>query len=177
MSYEEFWSHARRCAQQPSSVPSSKSAYQNQYLECTLQRGQCLIPLSAVEEVVPPPHRFARLPLSPRWMPGVVAWHGETIAVVCLNAYLSGGDDTPRSEGMLLIARSSDVVVGLYVVDIGLTTTVEFEQLAPSPAPSMVYTPTRAGVVQGVHAEMPVLDVSALLSDVVQQIGAAAYHV
>jgi len=41
----------------------------------------------------------------------------------------------------------------------------------------MLYTPTQAGVVKGVYAEVPVLDVSALLSDVTQQIGMAAYHV
>lgn len=173
---EEFWGYARQRAREASSVPSSENVYQNQYLECTLRRGQCLIPLSAIEEVVPPPHHFAHLPLSPRWMPGVTAWHGETIAVVHLDGYLSGTDSS-LSEGILLIARHTDITVGLYVVDIGLTTTVEFEELAHSPAPSMVYTPTRAGVVQGVHAEMPVLDVFALLSDIVQQIGAAAYHV
>lgn len=175
MSDEEFWGYARQRA--ASSVPSSEnSAYRNHYLACTLQRGQCLIPLHAIEEVVPSPHYFTHLPLSPRWMPGIISRHGETIAVVHLDRYLSGLD-APLSEGVLLITRHTDVVIGFYVVDIGLTTTVEFEQLTPSPALSMVYTPTRAGVVQGVHAEMPVLDVFALLSDIVQQIGAAAYHV
>jgi hypothetical protein len=46
----------------------------------------------------------------------------------------------------------------------------------PSIGPTVFYTPIRAGVIRGVYAEEAVLDVSALLPDVVQQIGMAAYY-
>lgn len=177
ISDEEFWQYARARANEDASAPSSsENTRPDQYLECELRRGNCLVPLRAIEEVVPPPHRFALLPQVPGWMPGVAAWRGETIAVVNLDMYLSG-IDAPSSGGILLITRHTELIIGLYVPSVGLTTTIEFQQVAPSTGPSMLYTPTRAGVVKGVYAEVPVLDVPALLSDVAQQIGMAAYHV
>jgi hypothetical protein len=77
---------------------------------------------------------------------------------------------------MLLVANYRDITVGLLVPGIGLTTTVQFEQLNLSTGTTVSYTPIRAGVIKGVYAEKPVLDVSALLPDVVQQIGMAAYY-
>lgn len=174
---EEFWQYARARANEDASDPSSSERSRpDQYLECELRRGNCLVPLCAIEEVVPPPHRIALLPLVPRWMPGVAAWRRETIAVVNLDMYLSG-IDAPSTEGILLITRHTELIIGLCVPAVGLTTTIEFQQVAPSIGPSMLYTPTRAGVVKGVYAEVPVLDVPALLSDIAQQIGMAAYHV
>jgi chemotaxis signal transduction protein len=174
---EEFWQYARaRADEEASDPPSGESSHPDQYLECELRRGNCLVPLHTIEEVVAPPHRIALLPLTPLWMPGVAAWRGETIAVVNLDMYLSG-IHTPSSGGFLLITRHTELIIGLYVPAVGLTTTIEFEQVAPSIGSSMLYTPTRAGVVKGVYAEVPILDVPALLSDVTQQIGMAAYHV
>ncbi len=175
---EEFWQYARvRANEEASNPPSGESSHPDQYLECELRRGNCLVPLRTIEEVVPPPHRIALLPLTPRWMAGVAAWRGETIAVVNLDMYLSG-IDAPSSGGYLLITRHTELIIGLYVPAVGLTTTIEFDVLyRPPTGPSMLYTPTRAGVVKGVYAEVPVLDVPALLSDVTQQIGMAAYHV
>jgi hypothetical protein len=77
---------------------------------------------------------------------------------------------------MLLIANYMHITVGLLVPDIGLTTTVQFEQVEPPAGPTVFYTPIRSGVIRGVYAEEPVLDVSALLPDVVQQIGMAGYY-
>jgi chemotaxis signal transduction protein len=175
MSDDDFWNYARERAGIVSSVASSKEGSLDQYLECELSRGNCLIPLKSTVEVVPPPHRFARLPINPHWMPGLVAWRGEIIAVIDLDMYLYGMDVSP-AEAMLLVTEHNELVVGLLVPGIGLTTTIQFEQMAPSTGPSMLYTPTRAGVAKGVYAEAPVLDVPALLTDVVQQIGMAAYH-
>jgi len=108
-------------------------------------------------------------------MCGLVAWRGEAIAVIDLDMYLSGVNVSPL-DGMLLVINHADLTVGLLVPGVGLTTTVQFEQMNLSTGPSVFYTPMRAGVVRGIYAEEPVLDVSALLPDVVQQIGMAAHY-
>jgi chemotaxis signal transduction protein len=169
MSDEEFWDYARKQADASSRFSSQEKNYQDQYLECELSRGNCLIPLKTIVEVVPPPHRFTQLPVTPGWMLGLVAWCGEAIPVIDLDMYLCGVNASPLN-GMLLVTSHADATVGLLVPGIGLTTTVQFEQMNPSTKPSMFYTPMRAGVVRGVYAEEPVLDILALLPDVVQQI-------
>jgi chemotaxis signal transduction protein len=175
MSDDEFWNYARERASVVSPSASREEDYQDHYLECDLSRGSCLIPLEAIVEVVPPPHRFAILPVTPAWVRGIVAWRGETIGVIDLDRYLYGIGATPF-DGMLLVTNYADLTVGLLVPGVGLTTTVRFEQMMLFTGPSMFYTPMRAGVVRGVYAEAPVLDVSALLPDVVQQIGMAAHY-
>jgi hypothetical protein len=95
--------------------------------------------------------------------------------LIDLDMYLCGVSSS-RLSGMLLIAHYSDITVGLLVPGIGLTTTVQFEQVHPSTGPTVFYTPIKAGVMKGVYAEEPVLDVSALLPDVVQQIRMSAHH-
>ncbi len=175
MSDEEFWNYAHKQAGIISQDSSQEKDRQDQYLECKLCWGNCLISLTAIIEVVPPPHRFAQLPVIPGWMRGLVAWRGEAIAVIDLDMYLCGVNASPL-DGMLLMANHAGVTVGLLVPDIGLTTTVQFEQMNLSAGPSVFYAPIRAGVVRGIYAEEPVLDVSALLPDVVQQIGMAAHY-
>lgn len=172
----EFWERARAQAAEASTVLStSESPGLNQYLECGLRRGKCFVPLHAIEGVIPASSLLARLPFAPRWMPSVLAWRGEIAAVVNLDEYLSD-IDTPFSGGTLLIARHPEYVVGLRVPEVGLTTTIEFEQLAPAITPSTLYTPTRADVVKGLYTGCPVLDVAALLRDVTLQIEMAAHH-
>jgi chemotaxis signal transduction protein len=104
-----------------------------------------------------------------------MAWRGEAVAVIDLDMFLCGVIESPL-DGMLLMVNHADVMVGLLVPSVGLTTTVQFEQVNPSTGPSMFYTPLRAGVVRGIYAEAPVLDVTALLPDLVQQIGMAAHY-
>ena len=172
---EEFWNYARAQADLVPQISSQERNYQDQHLECELSQGNCLIPLKAIVEVMPPPHRYTQLPLIPSWMRGLVAWRGEAIPLIDLDMYLCGVSAF-RLDGMLLVANYTDITVGLLVPSIGLTTTVQFEQVNPSTGPTVFYTPIRAGVIRGVYAEEPVLDVSALLPDVVQQIGMAAYY-
>lgn len=103
---------------------------------------------------------MALLPATPQWMPGIVAWRGETIAVVDLDAYLlltsgqTGDRDNPAwgagkvwteggrpdpfadpsNEGMLLIAklvRDGDLALGLLVPSIEeQTTSLQSEEMA-----------------------------------------------
>ena len=171
----EFWNYARVQAGIVQQIAPHERNYQVQHLECELSRGNCLIPLKAIVEVMPSTHQFTRLPLVPTWMRGLVAWRGEVIPLIDLDMYLCGVSAS-RLAGMLLVANYMDITVGLLVPGIGLTTTVQFEQLNPSTGTTISYTPIRAGVIQGVYAEKPVLDVSTLLPDVVQQIGMAAYY-
>jgi len=174
MADEEFWNYARAYADTVPQISSQESNYQDQHLECELSHGNCLIPLKAIVEVLPSPQQNTHLPLAPTWMCGLIAWRGETIPMIDLDMYLCGVSSS-RLSGMLLIAKHSDITVGLLVPGIGLTTTVQFEQVHPSIGPTVFYTPIRAGVIRGVYAEEPVLDVSALLPDVVRQIGMTAY--
>jgi len=175
MADEEFWNYARAHADTVPRISSQESNYQDQHLKCELSRGNCLIPLKAIAEVLPYSQQYTHLPLAPTWMCGLVTWRGEAIPLIDLDMYLCGVRSS-RLSGMLLIANYSDITVGLLVPDIGLTTTVQFEQVHPSIGPTVFYTPIRAGVIRGVYAEEPVLDVSALLPDVVQQIGMATYY-
>ena len=182
MTDEEFWQFARlEAAKVSPGVPDSDSSGASQYLECELQRGKCYAPLYAIESVIPASSSLARLPFAPRWLPGVMAWRGEIVAVVNLDEYLSGLE-TPFSGGMLLVARHPQCVIGLRVPGVGLTTSIEFEQLAPAaqePAAEesgrepTVYTVERAGVITGLYTGCPVRNVEALVRDVTLQIGMA----
>jgi chemotaxis signal transduction protein len=158
MSDEEFWNYARQRASVASRISFPEQDDQDQYLECKLSSGYCLLPLRAIIEVVPPPHRFARLPSTPGWMCGIAAWHGETIAVIDLDLYLSGtGNSSP--DAMLLVASHAELTIGLLVPGIGQTTTVQLEQMMPAT--------TQEGVVRGIYNGRTVLDAPALLSGVV----------
>lgn len=176
MTDEEFWQRARTQATEATLRSPSESAALHQYLECELERGTCFVPLRAVEAVIPASSPLARLPFSPRWLQGVQAWRGEIVAVVGLDQYLSG-IETAASGGMLLIARHPECVIGLRVPGVGLTTSIEPEQLAPASSPSPLYSPARVAVIQGMYNGCPVLDIAALLADVAFQIEMAAHHV
>ncbi len=170
MADEEFWNYARMHANAVSPVSPEKSNYQDQHLECKLSRGACLVSLKDVIEVLPSLQQYTHLPLAPTWLRGLIPWRGEAIALVELDTYLNGVSAS-HANGMLVIVSYSAITAGLLVPEIGLTTTVQFEQVQSFPGASVFYTPIRAGVIKGVFAEEPVLDVSALLPDVVQQIG------
>ena len=175
MADEEFWNYARMRADIVQGISSQESSYQDHYLECKLSCGNCLIPLKAIVEVLPSSQQYTHLPLTPSWMHGLFVWRGETIPLIDLDMYLCGISSL-RSGGMFVIANHNEKTVGLLVPGIGLTTTVQFEQVKPSIEPAVFYMPIRAGVIRGIYAEEPVLDISALLPDIVQQVGMGAYY-
>ena len=165
LSDEEFWDYARKLAQQlPAAVGSEECVM------CRLSRGECLIPLTALYEVVRPPHRLALLPAIPEWMPGVIAWRGETIAVIDLDAYLSGYAADLPEEGLLLVANYAGLPVGLFVHTIGQATPLQSGGVNQLPS---WYLSSRAAFVKDMRGEAPVLDLPLLLADVVQQIETA----
>src|ERR1700737_3573014 len=97
---EEFWDYARALAHR---IPTPVSTRSQEVLICELSQETYIFPLSALNEVVPPPHLFAFLPAMPGWMPGIVAWRDQTIAVVDLEAYFSGHHMARPTEGTLLV--------------------------------------------------------------------------
>jgi chemotaxis signal transduction protein len=163
LSDEEFWRYARELA-----LLTPTETLPPEYLRCELSGGRCLIPMTSLYEVVPPPHRFAFLPAIPAWMRGVFAWHTETIAVVDLDAYLSANMPQPvhdpdqsswnnkdlihkASTDTLLIADHSGLPIGLLVPTTGLTTTPE-------------------SMSEDEESRSPILDLPVVLMDIVQQI-------
>lgn len=190
MSEEEFWAFAREQAGGDLVSPSPQNAQTGQYLECVLRQGTCLLPLAAIEEVLPSPARYTLLPAMPRWMPGLTAWRGEVMAVINLEAYLSG-IDLPSTGGLLLCTHHAELALGLFLPAIGPSIALDSEsdstseaqegrpqgsppRVHPTPAPTMI---TKTGViVKGFAGDVPVLDVDGLLADVVRQIGMVARY-
>lgn len=175
MSDEEFWDYARQRAQ---AVPEQLS--HAEYLECKLSGSTCLVALYDLAEVLPPPYRLARLPGMPVWMAGIMAWRGETIAVANLDLYLSPSDaadgSSRTSDGILLVVHALGQALGLLVPALGLSMTIEFEQIAPLADSANAALTLDAGIVEGVYADACILNISALLTSLVQQIGMATAH-
>jgi chemotaxis signal transduction protein len=174
MKDEDFWEYARQRAHTVPEPPSHA-----EYLECKLSGKTCLVALRDLAEVLPPPHRLARLPEMPAWMAGIIAWRGETIAVVDLDYYLfntEGTDASRATSAMLLIASQNSQTFGLLVPTIGFTSTVELEQITPLSLLASFALTERREVIEGVYADLPVLNISTLLTTLVQQIGIATNH-
>src|SRR6185369_1619514 len=111
LSNDAFWQLAADAAHAfpVTQVPS------DDYLECVLAHGRCLLPLVAMREIVSPPYYFSRFPASPSWMVGIGAWRGETIAIVDLDAYLFQHAAHPPhgvKDGILVVAQLDDLLLG-----------------------------------------------------------------
>ena len=174
MNDEEFWNYARQRARMVSDPPSRAD-----YLACELSNGSFLIPLNDLAEVLPPPYRLALLPGMPTWMVGIMAWRGETIAVVDLDLFFASSQDAvlPRTtDGMLLVVYAPGQALGLLISAPGLTTTIELEQVAPLATSTHALLIQHAELFKGVHVDIPILNISALLASLVQQIGMATTH-
>lgn len=153
---EAFWDYARELASQ-----SETAVYPEEYLECLLRQGTCLIALKSLYDVVLPPHRLALLPATPPWMAGIVAWRGEAIAVIDLEAYLA--DVELAREGTLLIANYEGLPVGLLVSSVG-----------------MIRQNLSGGEQSASSDEAPndplVLDILPMLADALREIGTATLY-
>ena len=174
MNDEEFWNYARQRAQ-ATPEPSSHA----EYLTCKLSGSDCLVPLGDLAEVLPPPYRLARLPGIPAWMAGIMAWRGETIAVVNLDLYFlspQNADPAQAADGMLLMVHALGQALGLLVPALGLTTTIALEEVAPLTTSTRMLLTKDTGLFEGMYADVPILNISALLTTLVQQIGMATAH-
>lgn len=173
---DAFWQLASDIAQ---SIPAAQVPTDD-YLECVLSHGRCLLPLIAMREIVSPPYYFSRFPASPPWMVGIGAWRGETIAVVDLDAYLfQHPARTPHcaQDGILAVAQIDDLVLGLLVTDVGSVTTLDVEQVVSFEQVPTWYTHLQTDAVIGVKcdggggrqpdSEALLLDMSVLVNDIV----------
>jgi len=180
--------------QVPALEQSAGQAQDPPLLVCKLSRGYCLVPLTTLFEVVRPPQGitcppdrdgetcpYTLLPAVPQWMVGLTVWHGETIAVIDLDAYLTGhtaawqGQNLPP-QGMLLIADYAGLPLGLLVSSIGQSIPDEADQSTGGPinqAPTW-YLPSRAAFIKGIQDGALLLDMPLLLADVMQEIETAA---
>lgn len=173
MSDEEFWNYARQRAHAAPELPSHA-----EYVDCRLSGGPCLIPLNDLAEVIPPPYRLARLPGMPAWMAGIMAWRGETIAVVNLDLYFffpQSADLPLLNNSALLIVHAVGRALGLLVPSLGMTMAVKAEEIVPLDSPHGLPA-QEAGIFEGMYADRPILNISALLASLVQQIGMATAH-
>lgn len=174
MDEEEFWNYAHQRARV---VPESPS--RTEYVECRFGNGACLIALRDLAEVLSPPHRLARLPGMPDWMAGIMAWRGEMVAVVNLDSYIWPAPALPLpqvADGILLIAHARGQTLGLLAPALGVTTTIDFEHISAFNDSSSMAFAGKAGILDGMYTDMPVLNIPALLAELVQQIGMATAH-
>lgn len=149
LSDEEYWEYVQNLIQETNSRqpavavgpanPMPPVVEAVEYLECLLNQGFVLIPLSSIAEVMPPPPRYTPLPDSPPWMYGLAAWLGESIAVIDLEAYLAtdshqfaetsacqnrhaaGNKADAGFVPTIFVTRIGDVALGLWVRGIGET--------------------------------------------------------
>jgi chemotaxis signal transduction protein len=165
LSDEEFLRYAQELAHiPPSSAPSPKD-----YLKCALDKGYCVLPLTALREVVTIPRHFTMLPASPPWMLGIAAWHGEPIAVLDLLAYFSQSHAIPRPDSLLLIATHNNATIGLSAVVVSPIPSPPAGSIRPLAQTSIRQTPLLSGII-GLYEDAFVLDLPSFITTVVQHI-------
>lgn len=155
-----------------------------EYLECVMGEGHYLFSLAALHEVVPPPRHYTFLPGRPVWMAGLAAWRGVALAVVDLSLYLTGKPgnvNDSRLPARLLIAHDNDLSLGFLVHSTG--DSISASKVLPVASGNALPTngvagdvPARSGFIAGRYADAVVLDVPALLADIVRQLAMATSH-
>ncbi len=166
LSDQDFWDYATHLA---SATPTTKVEI-GQYLECELEQKRCMLPLTALREVIAPPHQITLLPSIPAWMPGIMAWHGETIAAVDLDAYLTQRPTRLRSNHLLLVIEQDEIILGLFVAAVKLMTTLNPEQCSPPKQAIAAYPHLPRGAISSIYADALVLDMGSILTTLVQHI-------
>jgi chemotaxis signal transduction protein len=168
---QEFWDYAAKLA---SATPTTKVEIE-QYLECELEQKSCILPLAALREAVPPPRQITLLPSIPIWMLGITAWHGEIIAAIDLDAYLTQGIAQQRSDSTMLVIQQDDIMLGFFVASVRSIPTLDLEQMcAEQSIAQYPYLPV--GVIVGTHTNALVLDTGIMVKDMVQSIREATVY-
>ena len=168
----------------PTDAGTEAETLLEEYLRCQLCSGDYLIPLTALQEVLLPPqdvreaYPYALLPTIPAWMVGVFAWRGETIAVIDLDAYLFGmpvpqtGYPTwgvgIREESPLRPLNDQVAYENEVAPHVAINLTPALLIASCSGPPIGLLVPTVGSTM--IPLEAPVLDLRAILEDVVQQI-------
>lgn len=191
LSDTEFWSHAADIAQRLS-VATQKSQHAesaNDYLLCELEQGWCLLPFASLHEVVVVPTHFTRLPLSPSWVLGLMAWRDETIAVIHLTDYLllpSSSSPSPvpaaspyaqhplAERSRIAIVSSGNSTLGLHVAsaDTAIATTI-----GNGTATMTIKERVRDHeALLDIYQEVLLLNMEVLVTHITQQIGVTSPH-
>ena len=166
LSDQGFWRYAAELAL----ATSAPKVEIEQYLECELEQKRYLLPLAVVREVVSPPHQITLLPSIPAWMPGIIAWRGETIAAVDLDAYLTQSPARLRSDYVLLIVQQDEITLGLFVAAVRSVPAPNLEQiLLPEQAIAEQFH-LSGGAILGLYAGALVLNAGIILANIVEHI-------
>ena len=185
LSEEAFWNHARELVGTAPVADKLSSeqmvAVHTEYLECVMGEEHCMFPLAALHEVVPLPRHYTLLPGRPVWMVGLVAWRSVALAVIDLSLYLTGNPgivDQSPFPARLLITHDGDLSLGFLVHSTG--DVIAVSDVLPVASDNALlandvsgYVLARNGVIAGRYADAVVLDVSALLASIVQQLAMA----
>lgn len=177
LSDEDFWHYAKEAAIPPHPLPHLA----DEYLVCKLGTRYCMLPLTALVEVIPSPHQLTLLPSAPHWMLGLTTWKSEVIAEIDLEAYLwSGVEPTNKITAstpiqrppadILLVVQAHCVTIGLVVTAANTTVRFDAEYIVPfelAPDWCLELSPE---AIRGVLDDVLVLNVPAIFDNVVQQI-------
>lgn len=166
LSDQGFWCYAAELA----SATAAPKVEIEQYLECELEQKRYLLPLAVVREVVPPPHQITLLPSIPVWMPGIIAWCGETIAAVDLDAYLTQSPARLRSDYVLLIVQQDEITLGLFVAAVRSVPAPNLEQFSPPEQAIAEQLHLSGGAILGLYAGALVLNAGIILANIVEHI-------
>ncbi len=142
LSDEEFWQLARDKADtsRRTSYPSAPTASYDELwvcIACSLREARCIVPLTNIREILPPSQSITLLPDMPHWMLGILAWRGETIAVIDLCAYLTKKHSPCPMQRVTLIVQHEGLALAFCVLAIDATfITIDPKQIVLS-QPSM----------------------------------------
>lgn len=171
LSNHEFWALAREIVH---NSHTRITDIHEQYLECRLKNGKCVLSLEVLREVASPPFHFSQFPSAPAWMLGVGAWREDILPIIDFEAYLThtpaDQEGAVQGAGLLLIASYEHIMLGLYILDalpIHLTE-ASLQELSPPP-PLYAHLPN--GAIKGkVEPETLILDSGILFQHIVQML-------
>jgi chemotaxis signal transduction protein len=168
-----FWEYAVSASHSLSALSLPQTT---DLLLCTLQNFSCLLPLMHLREILSSPLHFTSLPKQPIWMLGLMAWCGETIPILDLSAYLMQQPSRNRANDTLLITEYAQCTVGWLVSSVEAIPASLLEADAPTQHQAVWYTNLPAGIVIEAYANLPLLDLSMLITEAAQCIGVPVYE-
>ncbi|BCL81961.1 chemotaxis protein CheW [Ktedonobacteria bacterium brp13] len=174
---QQFWHYAQELANTRRIEIESPGQQQEEqhYLviesESNDAEGRIIIPLASLRQILPVTPHLTQLPASPPWMLGLAAWHGETIAVIDLPAYLAQRQLRPPLPGtprLLLIAQEAEITLGLTVAVTGSLPALSRDQIQPLDSAMAEAMQHCAHGILGMYAGAPILHMPVILTTMVQ---------
>jgi chemotaxis signal transduction protein len=185
---KDFWDYAAACAQPAHTIPDDHEP-SDAYLVCDLGSLGCVLPLADLRVVVPSPMSFSLLPDTPDWMEGLAVWSNTILAALDLRAYLlQGMPSLSYSPAMLLVAQHEDLFFGLLTPVIGTMLNLDAVRWQSPEQFETTYNFSCPAAIKGIsqHTKdvmgmeememLLLLDIPAMLSDIVKQIRTTAAY-